>query len=660
MFKFNFKIWVFSLILIWATAITGCSSHPGGSGEGSNNSMSSSSSASSSPNSSSSSSASQHPYIYNDTARGTYVNTTLIYMASACSLQIYALSNINLMPTPYYNPGMGTVNNKLFIYIDATVDYNVFPAWVKPGGLFVINYNSYNKQIYGIESFDRVFMPSNPDACNSNTLYQVLEFIKTNYGITGLTAMVVWGHGDGWIPLNGGQTGPINLSTGHISGSGKIYPSVGINNNSGNTLYDDSIAWAISNTVGSVTYLGFDACSMGNLEDVYTYMITNIGVAWNVIASPGIEASIGWSYDWVSDPATYFSSQLPQQPGVSLSYFYSDCLYNLYSLDSMYQGLTGNNLDITFWITNSRKYILPSKDPAAHYVKLTNLIYDIQNYDGSLSSPYNDFMNRISAANKNVANMNIWLPVFPKQYYNAFVKKYHSAQYIKLFRDDPNLADWFTNAAWGQTENSVAQFIGFQFFSPGYCTWNTLGTTLNGGSVNVTGTYHAYFLDQRNENQTAATAIPLTSAIIKHTNVAYVAGEGQVDYYSITITSGGNIRLRVSGCTVSNVTTISNVQFLDSSQNVLQDLTASFRNANPSDGGALAASYTSGGTIPITQNTEYGNLSFVEIHTNLSAGTYYIKVSAQDLMTEYYNPTDAPYLIYPLSLTNGETAAGIQ
>ncbi len=251
-----------------------------------------------------------------------------------------------------------------------------------------------------------------------------------------------------------------------------------------------------------------------------------------------------------------------------------------------------------------------------------------------------------------------WIPVFPKQYYSSFVKKYHSAQYIRLFRDDPYIADWLTNAAWGQTENSVAQFI--PNFLIGYNNWNTLGTTILGGSVNVTGTYHAYILDQRNENQTVSTAIPLSSTIIKRTNVAYVAGEGQVDYYSITITSGGNIRLRVSGCAVSNETTVSNIQLLDSSQTVLQDLTASMRNATPSDGGALAASYTGGGTIPISQNTEYGNMSFVEIRTNLSAGTYYIKVSAQDLMTEYYNPTDAPYLVYPLPLTNGEAAAGVQ
>ncbi len=302
-----------ALYFIFASA--GCSNAPGGNGGGGNQS--------SSPQSSSSSSSPSgivHPYIYNDNFKtnnwgGQY---TLIYMASACGLQMYAKSNLDMMPIPYayFNGGPNAGVNKVFVYIDNSADYGVFPDWVKPGGLFVYNYNNlitnypstgkvpqWTKGVSGMDRFDRVYMPPNPDACDSNTLYQVMEFIKTNYGVANLTALVFWGHGDGWMPLNGGQTGPINLSAGHMPGAGKINQSVGINNNSGNTLYDDQIAWAISTTFGYVNYLGFDTCYMGNLENVYTYVVTNLvgnlqnAAAINLIASPGVEANIGWNYD---------------------------------------------------------------------------------------------------------------------------------------------------------------------------------------------------------------------------------------------------------------------------------------------------------------------------------------------------------------------------
>lgn len=131
----------------------------------------------------------------------------------------------------------------------------------------------------------------------------------------------------------------------------------------------------------------------------------------------------------------------------------------------------------------------------------------------------------------------------------------------------------------------------------------------------------------------------------------------------LNVQTAGYVRLRLSFTAPSaSNPAISNVQLLDGSQNVLQSFTevlADFQSVSPSSTALSTMAYAGQTSIGVSTTTnEYNNMSYIEINTNLQAGTYYIKVSAQDLMTSYYGPADAPYLIYALPL-GGESPAAV-
>ena len=150
--------------------------------------------------------------------------------------------------------------------------------------------------------------------------------------------------------------------------------------------------------------------------------------------------------------------------------------------------------------------------------------------------------------------------------------------------------------------------------------------------------------------------------MMAQTNVAFIAGEGQFDYYSITVETAGYVHFRMSFTTPSTGQfSVSNVQLLDGSQNMLPNfsqVSGNFRNVASGSTALSTVEFSGQPSISFTQtNNEYFNMAYIEIDTNLAAGTYYIVVAAQDLMS-YYGPVDAPYLIYSLPLA-GETPAAV-
>ncbi len=627
-------------------------------------------------------------------------------MGAACNLQMYAISNINQTFTTGF-----TYSNKIFIYIDASADENVFPAWVKPGGLFTINLTRA-KTVSGIEMFDRIYAPGDYDACNPATLSGILSNIKNNYSNNGGTLsgnnvrLIMWGHGDGIIPLSGlslNKTKNINyedialdimllplglfescsmhpggetaVSVSKPSNYGRhSYNSFLYNNSTQLTLSDSAIVTAIQNSFGYVGTLGFDTCYSGNLEDMYAFA-RGMGYNGIIIGSPGTEANLGWNYSgylsgtWIYGVEHSGDAISAANNGVNLIQTFANW-FNVYTgnelipdiISSYYTSLIPNAADMAFYITNSRKYINPANgsDPADHYVRLYDLLNDLQNFDVNFSSLFSGYLSKAVNQQEFATNMGVWLPVFPKQYYNPNVTAWHSSTAIQLFQDYPKIADLFTNAKWGQTQNSVFMFTPQLY--PGYYYWCTLSGE-SGGSATVSGGYYAYIVDQRNENQTPASAIGISPAIYTRTNVAFIAGEGQVDYYALNVLTAGYVHLRLSFTAPSaGNPAVSNVQLLDGSQNVLQSYSeclAGFRNVSPPAAALSTIAYGGQSSIGVSSTTnEYNNMYYIEIDTNLSAGTYYIRVSAQDLMTSYYGPADAPYLIYALPL-GGESPAAV-
>ena len=102
--------------------------------------------------------------------------------------------------------------------------------------------------------------------------------------------------------------------------------------------------------------------------------------------------------------------------------------YVPYYLNNYYNIFTSQPPDIAFFITNSRRYIVTNinngvspGDPAAHYVRLYDILNDLQNFDPSLASYFSQYLQNCpnSPGNETATNTGIWLPVFPKQFYNS-------------------------------------------------------------------------------------------------------------------------------------------------------------------------------------------------------------------------------------------------
>lgn len=112
------KSMILLLIIITSALFSACSMPLNNSGNGGGNSSSASSS--------SAPSGYQHPSIWTDTNTN-ISGAVIIYMGAACNLQMYALTNINQTFTTGFS-----YSNKIFIYIDATVD-ECFPGLGQAG-----------------------------------------------------------------------------------------------------------------------------------------------------------------------------------------------------------------------------------------------------------------------------------------------------------------------------------------------------------------------------------------------------------------------------------------------------------------------------------------------------------------------------------------------
>lgn len=583
----------------------------------------------------------------------------LVYISAANNLQSFAIDNIKQIP-PYIDP-----SNAVFLfYLDVKgYDTAYTPDWMKQfgGGLFMRNFQRDYIGIPELDYYDRIYTPADVDSCNPQTLRDVLHYIKTNIVCEprGLS-LIIWSHGNGMFPMGTNFT----LTDSVLPYQGVMrtrisQQSVGLNEGSGKSLSDSAICWAISNTFGTVASggglanIGFDTCWMGNIENAYEY----VGYVHDyIIGSPTVEPSTGWNYTIMylltNNVGTFID--LNKNSGVNLVGYIPATLTNsLNIMENFYQYVSFNNTFIKYYIERTKILVTSSVDPNLHYLKIYNLMYDFStNFGGNFTTLFNQY--EMSLYNPSYSfytkNAFLWVPVYPKQYYSEYYKIWHSAAALKLFRDHPILADCLTNGIFGQTQNSTHLYVNISNL------WSKVGNLIATNAVNVTGSYVAYYLDMQGTDQTINTAYPLTPAVMGRTNVAYIAGEGQVDIYKINVQTAGYIRVRISVKGAS--TCISNAQLVDASGVAIQTYNVSDFNTNTGPTG-LALDYSAGGSIDIN-STEWSGLSFVEFYQNLSAGVYYLKVAAPEFVANPWGPTDRPYLLYPLALTNGETKAVLQ
>lgn len=579
-------------------------------------------------------------------------------------------------------------NMVVLFYLDISSTYGSFPAWMAPGGLFQLYYtNGYTEYPFFRSGIQRVYMPTGAYANNSGSaenLEDVLAWVVSNYGLAVSNTsdvskarsldLILWDHGNGWQPM-----GNMTVSNDVLPYASRLTTeSLGIDEGTRDALSENEMIWAISNAgiyqAGSVSgnetnwshyvnlRLGIDACYMGNIETVYRYLVQNnegtlSGISSLVYASSRAVPETGLAYGGMACDMTF--SSLPDYVFEFRSSEFSNLI--MAPLNRLYELLIGDDDLLRHWITNlSMNYMVASSDSDGefgsgseyfttgwHYVRIADVFRDMSvQFGGELTTLYNKVFSSGS-----MTNTGMWVPCFQQYYDGVWFKTWHSSDNIRLFQDDPAIAEILTNALFGQTSKSE------YLFAPTYYSWKVCGTTVQSGMVNVLSNYKAYPLLNSVNDGTAENALELTSVDFLRksvVNVGFNTGAGETDVYKFSVTTPGYVRFRVSSYIPKkygvNAVTLSNAatgEIIVKDQ--LQSLTS---------GPCFAVANTYDTSIS-TNMTELGLVRCAEIYTNLTTGTWYLYIASPATNDERFLPTERPYLMYSLSLTNGETAATV-
>ena len=160
--------------------------------------------------------------------------TVLVYMAAENSLSGYADKDIAEMMQA---GGQIPSDCNLLIYKD-------------DAGIPVLSLLEPQPDGRGVLRTLRTF-PEERDSATGETLEEMLSFTRDNFPSDGY-GLVMWSHGEGWMPGTTRWCGVDNNSDGL--------------SNSGSFLGISRMASAIGSSVGSLDFLMFDACMMGTLE----------------------------------------------------------------------------------------------------------------------------------------------------------------------------------------------------------------------------------------------------------------------------------------------------------------------------------------------------------------------------------------------------------
>ena len=192
------------------------------------------------------------------------------------------------------------------------------------------------------------YSQSDADSSSPTTLYNVLNWCKTNYPAQSY-GLVLWSHADGWLP-------PISPSTTHSSNSQASPSSFGIdvgtdgnmqydldyNGNIGSQMSIEDLAKALIQSGIHFDYMFFDACAMQCIECCYTLRHATDYIIAGPIMMPAVGANYqklikeGFFTDDPSDIArTYYQYMAHEAPfpyddyGVVISSIKTDGLDSL-------------------------------------------------------------------------------------------------------------------------------------------------------------------------------------------------------------------------------------------------------------------------------------------------------------------------------------------
>ena len=261
----------------------------------------------------------------------TAVRTLVVYMMAENRLASFASSDIDEV-----KKGAVSVPSdcRLFVFVDDCQNPCVFQF--------------YNRKGDGVKEL--VYSFTN-DFCSSDTaaLGRVLGDLLDDYP-TNVLDLVLWSHGDGWLPDNARSAAPMR-SIGVDNGKNNYYSDL-----TTRTIEIEELAALLAGLPVKVERLMFDACFMQSVE--VAYALRN-AVKW-VIASPAeipgpgapYETLVGafFASDGVTDILDYYKVAYDGEPnGVVLSAAYMPAMQGL--ADATY-----SNVVTYFNVNKTREY----------------------------------------------------------------------------------------------------------------------------------------------------------------------------------------------------------------------------------------------------------------------------------------------------------------
>lgn len=299
----------------------------------------------------------------------------------------------------------------------------------------------FNGTPYLVKTFEEI------NSGDYKTLENMAEFIKT-YSINNLKIseklwnnapfyLIIWNHGDAWTyyPKN-------KLKA--IASDETSKSKININELIKALRY-------INKNVHKITFLGFDACLMGNIETLYSIFINNI--TKYVIASEYYEPAYGWNYNIyfenISDPylvgknivdayAYYYENVVPSNYSLAL-YEKENTLSYINYIDKKALELINdepNSFDIV------KNYALTYKiDYDYSYLVDSYLLFNNAAKDLGFNFKYTNFPTYFKTNLENIKGATIGFPTYPSNleqfnyYIDSTINPFANTNYAKFIKD---------------------------------------------------------------------------------------------------------------------------------------------------------------------------------------------------------------------------------
>jgi hypothetical protein len=609
--------------------------------------------------------------IYDMTNR-TVNNLVLIYFAAGNNLEPNAVQDFYEIELAVSS--LRAKGDDVMVYIDFYankssfdhyIDQNYYPEitsafqnnanYLYPGGVFDPQGIDGN----GMMTAKRVYTNKNNNTGDPACLDEFLDFVKSKYSYSHVF-LVLWNHGSSIFPMGTNVTKAKDETP--YKGLAPLY--IALDEESEDSLSDEEVKYAISNSLGRVDALAFDACIMGNIEVAYEYR----NICDYFIASPNYVPTDGYPYDtwlitWAQSSSNDINSMAKLLCDKFQAYYiahdtpYYECLYSMKmpegadQLTAKLNSLAGYIKTSTnvnkAWImmkyesypdTNSPRYRFDYPVNCDTYT-IDRMFQYIATNSGNgavitLAADVSNIVKNYVYASTNNGCPTLFYPVSWNGAKWFLSQGWYSPDNLKFLLDNPEIKDITTGEDWMINEKTEGMFI----------DW-TEATLLDWSkAVKVK---KIFYLDNPDGVGGFANYVTLSNSLIRKTNAVHKC---DVDdhYYKVDVATGGVFQLWIafdSGYEIWDYypDSVKLITVYNSGQSEVVALTVS--DVRNNIGGAKGLNFDTGYIVKngIT-NDMAGGYNPHNISAMLSAGQYYIKVTMIGTFGPEFNY--APYLMW--------------